>query len=102
MFLVLETPWGPVLLVTVPAVYRSLTVWLEGDFGLLSTVSARYFVHFPWATVVVSSSISSVTHTISLSFDLVVGTINGVIVYDILQCSKEELNLRSFHVREES
>jgi len=45
---VLLPSWGSSLLVTIPAVNRSVGVGFEGHFGLFSAVSARYLVHLSW------------------------------------------------------
>ena len=38
------------LLITIPAIYRSTFFWFERNFSFITAVRASNFVHFPWAT----------------------------------------------------
>ncbi len=45
-------------LVAVPAIYRSVTGWLERHFGFLTAISTGCLVHFSWSAKTSASSAS--------------------------------------------
>ncbi len=76
------------VLVAFPAVYRSVTGWLEGHFSFLFAVCASCFVHLSWTYVHISRTTWSKAATAEVVFSFVIHVYFSVDLFLLVLFSK--------------
>ncbi|OLC60561.1 MAG: hypothetical protein AUH89_04005 [Ktedonobacter sp. 13_1_40CM_4_52_4] len=65
---------GALCLVTIAAVYRFVTAWLERHLSLVATTGTRYSIHLTWFAVSITATTTVATTTIPATLSFACGS----------------------------